>query len=44
VNGRQRVDLGIRSGTVVPASGCYEAALGVRGGRVMQIGGDFSAD
>ena len=39
-----RVELAIRGGTVVTASSPYEADIGIRGGRIAQIGGRFSAD
>lgn len=38
------MDLAIRGGTVVTASSRYEADIGVRDGRIAQIGGSFEAD
>ena len=40
----RHVELAIRGGTVVTASSSYEADIGIREGRITQIGGGFSAD
>jgi dihydropyrimidinase len=40
----QRVDLAIRGGVIATASSRYRADIGVRDGRITQIGGNFSAD
>lgn len=40
----QRVELAIRGGTVVTASSRYQADLGIRDGRIVQIGGVMEAD
>jgi dihydropyrimidinase len=39
----QQVDLAIRGGTVVTASSRYDADIGIRDGRVVQIGGAMTA-
>jgi dihydropyrimidinase len=39
----QQVDLAIRGGTVVTASSRYDADIGVRDGRIVQIGGRMTA-
>ena len=40
----QRMDLAVRGGAVITASSCYRADVGVRDGRIVQIGGNPSAD
>ena len=39
----QRVDLAVRGGTVITPSSRYEGDIGIRGGRIVQVGGSFSA-
>ncbi len=39
-----RFDLTIRGGTVVTADARFEADLGIRGGRVVQIGGQVRGE
>ena len=43
MNDARPVDLAIRGGTVATASSLYQADIGIDGGQITRIGGDFSA-